>query len=48
MYRRVAVNRFVIAAIGPEAKHDSRGFDRTIAAAEARLEEIGAGGQGQT
>lgn len=31
---------FVVAAIGPEAEVDRRGFDRTVAAARRRLDEI--------
>jgi hypothetical protein len=36
LYRRVGAV-FVIAAIGPEAQVDSRGFDRAVVAAEQRL-----------
>jgi hypothetical protein len=38
-YRRVG-EIFVIAAIGPEAQADKRGFGRAIAAAQARLDQI--------
>jgi hypothetical protein len=31
---------FVIAAIGPEALHDQRGFQRAIATAQARLDAL--------
>ncbi|MGH3798528.1 MAG: hypothetical protein ACRDTD_00045 [Pseudonocardiaceae bacterium] len=31
---------FVIAAIGPEAQADKRGFGRAVAAAQARLDLI--------
>jgi len=31
---------FVIAAIGPEAQADKRGFGRTVAAAQARLDVL--------
>lgn len=37
-YRRVD-DTLVIAAIGPEAKADPRGFDRAVRLAEARLAE---------
>src|SRR6478736_3726549 len=36
LYRRVG-DVFVIAAIGPEAQADKRGFGRAVAAAQARL-----------
>jgi hypothetical protein len=36
LYRRVG-DAFVVAAIGPEAQSDKRGFGRSVAAAEARL-----------
>ena len=39
LYRRVS-NQFVVAAIGPEAMIDQRGFDRAVATALARLSEI--------
>jgi hypothetical protein len=29
-----------VAAVGPEAEADSRGFKRAVAAAEERLEEV--------
>ena len=38
-YRRVG-EAYVVAAIGPEAKIDPRGFDRAVAAAEKRLDEL--------
>jgi hypothetical protein len=30
----------VVLAIGPEAQHDERGFDRSVRLAEDRLKEI--------
>lgn len=39
LYRRVA-DRLVVLAIGPEAQHDKRGFDRAVRLAEERLKEI--------
>lgn len=39
LYRRVA-GAMVMLAVGPEAKHDQRGFDRTVRRAEQRLKEI--------
>jgi hypothetical protein len=30
----------VVLAIGPEAQHDKRGFDRAVRLAEDRLKEI--------
>jgi hypothetical protein len=39
LYRRVGSAR-VILAVGPEAQHDRRGFDRTVRLAEERLREI--------
>jgi hypothetical protein len=36
LYRRVG-DVFVIAAIGPEAQADKRGFGRAVTAAQARL-----------
>ena len=39
LYRRVG-DVFVIAAIGPEAEADKRGFDRAVTAAQARLAVI--------
>jgi len=39
LYRRVG-EIFVIAAIGPEAQADKRGFGRAVAAAQARLDQI--------
>lgn len=39
LYRRVG-DVFVIAAIGPEAQADHRGFDRAARRAVARLEEL--------
>lgn len=38
-YRRLG-RVFVIAAIGPEAEHDTRGFERTIQNATTRLEDL--------
>lgn len=38
-YRRIG-NAFVIAAIGPKAETNKRGFDRAVAAAEGRLAGI--------
>jgi hypothetical protein len=38
-YRRVA-DAVVMLAIGPEAEHDRRGFDRAVRLAEQRLKEI--------
>lgn len=37
-YRRVG-DHYLVAAIGPEALHDPRGFQRAINLAHARLEE---------
>lgn len=31
---------YVIAALGPEAKNDRRGFERAVAAAEDRLDDL--------
>ncbi|MGI8751546.1 MAG: type II toxin-antitoxin system RelE/ParE family toxin [Acidimicrobiales bacterium] len=39
LYRQVG-DRFVVAAIGPEAQHDLRGFKRACAAAEKRLSDL--------
>lgn len=39
LYRRVA-DAMVILAVGPEAVHDRRGFDRAVRVAEERLKEI--------
>lgn len=39
LYRRIG-DVFVIAAIGPEALADKRGFGRAVAAAQARLDLI--------
>lgn len=39
LYRRV-VDTMVILAVGPEAEHDRRGFDRAVRRAEERLKEI--------
>jgi hypothetical protein len=39
LYRRVA-DAIVILAVGPEAEHDRRGFDRAVRLAEERLKEI--------
>jgi putative component of toxin-antitoxin plasmid stabilization module len=39
-YRRRAMV-FVIAAVGPEAETDARGFARAIANAVRRLQEVG-------
>ena len=39
MYRRVA-RGMVMLAVGPEAEHDQRGFDRAVRRAEERLEEV--------
>jgi hypothetical protein len=38
-YRRVG-DVHVIAAVGPEAEADKRGFDRAVTAAIARLAEL--------
>lgn len=35
-----AGERFIIAAIGPEAEHDPRGFRRACTAAQRRLAEL--------
>ena len=40
LYRRVAVDAFVLAAIAPEAQVDHRRFDRAVAHATARLNEL--------
>jgi len=45
LYRRVG-DTFVIAAIGPEAEVDHRGFDRMVAAARNRLVDL-EGGNGR-
>jgi hypothetical protein len=39
LYRRVA-GAMVMLAVGPEAEHDQRGFDRAVRRAEERLKEI--------
>jgi hypothetical protein len=39
LYRRVT-DGLVVLAIGPEAQHDKRGFDRAVRLAEERLREI--------
>ena len=39
LYRRVA-DAMVVLAVGPEAVHDQRGFDRAVRRAEERLKEI--------
>jgi hypothetical protein len=38
-YRRIG-EAFVIGAIGPEAAVERRGFEKAVAAAEARLDEV--------
>jgi len=38
-YRRVG-DAMVIAAIGPESQHDSRGFERAVRVATDRLDQI--------
>jgi hypothetical protein len=42
LYRRVG-QEFLIAAIGPEAEHDRRGFDRAVRKALDRLEKVEGG-----
>lgn len=39
LHRRVA-DAMVILAVGPEAVHDRRGFDRAVRLAQERLKEI--------
>lgn len=39
LYRRLG-SAMVILAVGPEAEHDRRGFDRAVRLAEERLKEI--------
>jgi hypothetical protein len=39
LYRRMG-DVFAVAAVGPEAEADPRGFKRAVAAAEERLEEV--------
>lgn len=39
LYRQVG-DRFVVAAVGPEAMHDGKGFTRACAAASRRLSEL--------
>jgi hypothetical protein len=39
LYRRVG-GAMVVLAVGPEAEHDRRGFDRAVRLAEERLKEI--------
>jgi len=39
LYRRLG-GAMVILAVGPEAEHDRRGFDRAVRLAEERLKEI--------
>jgi hypothetical protein len=39
LYRQVG-DRFVVAAVGPEAEHDRRGFARATGAAEQRLRDL--------
>ena len=39
LYRRVG-DVHVVAAVGPEAEADKRGFDRAVTAAIARLAEL--------
>jgi hypothetical protein len=39
LYRRLG-GTMVILAVGPEAGHDRRGFDRAVRLAEERLKEI--------
>lgn len=36
-YQRQLDGTFIVAAIGPEAMHNRRGFDRTVILAERRL-----------
>ena len=38
-YRRIG-DAFVVAAVGPAAEHDKRGFDRAARRARTRLDEI--------
>lgn len=38
-YRRIG-DVFVIGAVGPEAEVDKRGFNRAVAAAQERLDEV--------
>ena len=40
IYRRVSPSTFVIFAVGPEAGIDRRGFDRAVARAAVRAEEL--------
>ena len=40
LYRRVGPDALVIAAIAPEAQVDKRRFDRQVAAAATRLDDI--------
>jgi hypothetical protein len=40
LYRRVGSDRFVLAAIAPEAQVDHRRFERAVAQAVARLGEL--------
>jgi hypothetical protein len=39
LYRRIG-DVFVVLAVGPEAEHDRRGFNRAVSAAEERLREV--------
>lgn len=39
LYQRLG-DRLVVAAIAPEALHDSRGFDRAVRAAQRRLDAM--------
>jgi hypothetical protein len=39
LYRRVG-GAMMMLAVGPEAEHDRRGFDRAVRLAEERLKEI--------
>lgn len=39
-YRRTAATVFVVAAIGPEAEVNPKGFKRAVKVAEQRLDEV--------
>jgi hypothetical protein len=39
LYRRIG-DVFVVLAVGPEAEHDRRGFNRAVSVADERLREV--------
>ncbi|MDQ3693996.1 MAG: hypothetical protein M3464_10245 [Chloroflexota bacterium] len=40
LYQRIGEEHIIVAAVGPEARHDPRGFQRAIAAAQDRINAL--------